>query len=212
MTKKCTTTNIIAIRCIVIEFKSNVMIENIFQQTKHANKIIYIEHVIDILSKNSYKVGSEIENRKLNQLTEKLLENTIFENKNKSNKKDINENRNTLKSIIANNFADEENEVRNECYIKNLVMMVLENETIFDELKEEKLHNFKYDTVCNNIRNYQMQSIKTEIKNKNNTASLKTKLEYVAACGLMQSMFVLLMLNMFINPFKSICDLLFCKG
>ena len=58
-------------------------------------------------------------------------ENTIFENnnknKNKSKKKNINENENencnTLKSIIANNFADEENEVRNECYnIRNYQM------------------------------------------------------------------------------------------
>ena len=154
--------------------KSNVMIENIFKQTKYANRIIYIEDIIDIVSKNPYKLTSGIENRKIKQLTEKLLENTIFENnnknKNKNKKKNINENENencnTLKSIIANNFADEENEVRRECY---------------------------------NIRNYQMQlqSIKTELNIKiiYCTINYKNKLR-IAACGLMHRMFVLLLLNM----------------
>ena len=41
--------------------KSNVMIENIFKQTKYANKIIRIQDIIDILSKNPFKVTSEME-------------------------------------------------------------------------------------------------------------------------------------------------------
>ena len=80
--------------CSVI--KSNVMIENIFKQTKYANKIICIEDIIDILSKNPHIVTSEIENRKSNQLTEKLLDNTIFENKHKN----INENDNENEQLL----------------------------------------------------------------------------------------------------------------
>ena len=82
-----------------------------------------------------------------------------------------NENRNTLKSIIVNNFADEENEVKNEWYIKNLVK-------VFDELKEKKLHKFQHMTqfAVNllQLRTVVKQSIKTEIKHKNNSVSLKT--------------------------------------
>ena len=176
--------------------KSNVMIENIFKQTKYANKIICIEDIIDILSKNPYKVTSEIENRKLNQLRQKLLENTIFEEKNKNKKKNIkenenenekqlfqmaNENRSRLESIMANNFADEENEelnknkekkieieenhVRNECYIKNLVKIVSENETIFDEIERKKIEQVeKYDTVCSYINPFELNGMRIPMK------------------------------------------------
>ena len=52
---------------------------------------------MDILSKNPYKVKSEIENRKINQFTKKLLESTTSnknKNKNKNKKKNINGNGN----------------------------------------------------------------------------------------------------------------------
>ena len=59
--------------------------------------------------------------------------------------------------------------------------------------------------------NETLSTIKTEIKHKNNTASLKTKLEYIAAPRLMGVCFLLLLLKIFTNTFKSVCDLLFCR-
>ena len=83
--------------------------------------------------------------------------------------------------------------------------------------KKKNWTSCEYDTVCtdggkaithvmdSSNANVALSTIKTEIKH-NNTALLKTKLKYIAAPGLMESMFVLLLLKI---PLKSVCDLLF---
>ena len=142
-----------------------------------------------------------IENYLFNNLNKKEIENEITQKQN---------NNNVAAFFYSIKYTDDSKVVCYFCQKLIRVVDLLENQ-LSPSLSTNCLDIAEWSAIEVVTQLYQATEIQLKL-NKNSTASLTAKLEYIAACRLMQSMFVLLSLKIFINPFKSVCNLLFCRN